>query len=318
MVPLPDERLQALTEEWNSAKTTPSGIRFVDIAGIVEGASQGEGLGNKFLSHIRAVDAIAHVVRCFKDENVVNVMSELNPKSAADIITTELLLADIQQCQGALDKWTKKAKCGDKDAIAKCNALNDCVKAFNDGIPARRLNGIPPEILSEFQFLTAKPLMYVANTDEGEADAALLKPLQERAQAEGAALVALCTKLEAEIVQLPADERSAYYEAAGITSPGLARLAQAGKDLLGLICFFTAGPQETRAWLISKGTMAVKAVGKIHTDIERGFIRAEIYRFDDLKKLGSYKAVQEKNLVTLEGKEYIMQDGDCAYFRFSV
>jgi GTP-binding protein YchF len=318
VVPLPDERLQVLAHEWESAKVTPSGIRFVDIAGIVEGASQGEGLGNKFLSHIRAVDAIAHVVRCFKDENVVNVMSELNPKSAADIITTELLLADIQQCQAALDRWTKKAKSGDKESIAKCNALTDCVKAFNDGIPARQLKNIPPEILTEFQFLTAKPLMYVANTDEGTPDEALLKPLQERAKAEGAALVTLCTKLEAEIVQLPAEERAAYYESAGIASPGLSRLAQAGKELLKLICFFTAGPQETRAWLIPQGTPAVKAAGKIHTDIERGFIRAEIYKFDDLKKLGSYKAVQEKNLVTLEGKEYIMQDGDCVYFRFSV
>jgi len=318
VVPLPDERLQFFANEWSSAKVTPSGIRFVDIAGIVEGASQGEGLGNKFLAHIRSVDAIAHVVRCFKDENVVNVMTELNPQSAADIITTELLLADIQQCQSAVDRWTKKAKCGDKDAIAKCDALNNCMKAFNDGIPARRLNDIPPEILNEFQFLTAKPLMYVANTDEGTPDEVLLKPLRDRAALEGAVLVAICTKLEAEIVQLPPEERDEYYQSAGITSPGLARLAQAGKELLGLICFFTAGPQETRAWLIPKGTTAHKAAGKIHTDIERGFIRAEIYKYDDLKRLGSYKAVQEKNLVTLEGKDYIMQDGDAAYFRFSV
>src|ERR1700691_3936076 len=158
VVPLPDERLGFLAQEWNSAKVTPSGIRFVDIAGIVEGASQGQGLGDKFLAHIRAVGVIAHVVRCFKDENVVNVMTELNPQSAADIITTELLLADIQQCQAAVDRWSKKAKSGDKDSIAKCNALNDCMKAFNEGVPARRLNNIPPEILTEFQFLTAKPL----------------------------------------------------------------------------------------------------------------------------------------------------------------
>ncbi|MBF0512243.1 MAG: redox-regulated ATPase YchF [Candidatus Omnitrophica bacterium] len=318
VVPLPDERLQVLAQEWSSQKVTPSGIRFVDIAGIVEGASQGQGLGNKFLSHIRAVDAIAHVVRCFKDENVVNVMSELNPPSAADIISTELLLADIQQGQKGLDRWSKTAKSGDKDAILRCNVLNDCLKAFNEGMPARRLKDIDPAILNEFQFLTAKPLMYVANTDEGSPDEALLTPLRERAQSEGAALVSLCTKLEAEIVQLPQEERAAYYESAGIASPGLARLAQAGKELLGLVCFFTAGEQETRAWLIPQGTMAVKAAGKIHSDIERGFIRAEIYRFDDFKKLGSYKAIQEKNLVTLEGKEYIMKDGDVVYFRFSV
>ena len=305
-------------EEWNSAKLTPAGIRFVDIAGIVKGASEGEGLGNKFLANIRSVDAIAHVVRCFKDENVVNVMNELNPQSAVDIIETELLLADIQQCQKGLDRWSKIAKSGDKDAIARCNALNDAMKAFNEGIPARRLKDIPSETLNEFQFLTAKPLLYVANTDEGEPDEVLLNPLKERATKEGAALISLCTKLESEIVQLPKEEREEYYQAAGITSPGLARLAQAGKDLLNLICFFTAGPQELRCWLIPKGTIAVKAAGKIHTDIERGFIRAEIYKYTDLEKFGSYKALQEKNLVTLEGKEYLMQDGDVAYFRFSV
>ncbi len=317
VVPLPDERLKDLAEEWQSNKIIPAGIRFVDIAGIVKGASEGEGLGNKFLSHIRAVDAIAHVVRCFSDDNVVNVMSELNPGSAADIIETELLLADIQQCQKGIDRWGKVAKSGDKEAMAKCNVLNDAMKAFNEGIPARRLD-LDPAILQDFQFLTAKPLLYVANTDEGDPNEELLKPLRERAAKEGAALITLCTKIEAEIVQLPAEERSAYYEAAGITSPGLARLAQAGKALLKQACFFTVGPQEARAWLVHEGTPAVKAAGKIHSDIERGFIRAEIYKYDDLKKYGSYKAVQEKNLVTLEGKEYVIKDGDCVYFRFSV
>ncbi len=318
VVPLPDERMNILSKEWGSNKIVPGGIRFVDIAGIVKGASQGEGLGNKFLANIRSVDAIAHVVRCFKDDNVVNVMNELNPQSAVDIIETELLLADIQQCQKALERWTKTAKSGDKEAIAKCNVLNDAMKAFDDGIPARRLTNIPPEVLNEFQFLTAKPLLYVANTDEGTPDEALLQPLKERAAKEGAALITLCTKLEAEIIQLPPEERAEYYESAGITSPGLTRLAKAGKELLGLISFFTAGPQETRAWIIPKGTIAQKAAGKIHSDIERGFIRAEIYRITDLEKLGNYKAVQEKNLVTLEGKEYIMKDGDVAHFRFSV
>ncbi|MBI3602384.1 MAG: redox-regulated ATPase YchF [Candidatus Omnitrophica bacterium] len=318
VVPLPDERLNRLAKEWDSAKMTPAGIRFVDIAGIVKGASEGQGLGNKFLSHIRSVDAIAHVVRCFKDDNVVNVMNDLNPQSAVDIIETELLLADIQQCQKALDRWSKPAKGGDKEAMAKCNILNDAMKAFNEGMAARRFKDVDTAWLNEFQFLTAKPLLYVANTDESNVDEALLNPLRERAAKEGAALVSLCTKLEAEIVQLPAQERAAYYEAAGIALPGLSRLAQAGKALLQLVCFFTAGPQETRAWLIPQGTPALKAAGKIHTDIERGFIRAEIYRFVDLEKLGSYKAVQGKNLVTLEGKEYVIKDGDVAYFRFSV
>ncbi len=318
VVPLPDDRMPVLAQEWGSQKLVPSGIRFVDIAGIVKGASQGEGLGNKFLANIRAVDAIAHVVRCFKDDNVVNVMNELNPKEAVDIIETELLLADIQQCQKGLDRWQKMAKSGDKEAINRCNVLNEAMKAFNEGIPARRLKDLDPVVLNEFQFLTAKPLLYVANTDEGDGDEALLAPLKERAAKEGAALISLCTKLEAEIVQLPQEERKAYYEAAGIASPGLARLAQAGKDLLQQICFFTAGPQEVHAWLIPKNTRALKAAGKIHSDIERGFIRAEIYKYDDLVKYGTYKAVQEKNLVSLEGKDYIMQDGDCVYFRFSV
>ncbi len=317
VVPLPDARMEVFAKEWNSQKLVPAGIRFVDIAGIVKGASEGQGLGNKFLANIRSVDAIAHVVRCFKDDNVVNVMDALDPKEAADIIETELLLADIQQAQKGLEKWMKTAKSGDKDAKARCEMLDTMLKNFNDGKPARN-QGLPPESYAEFQFLTGKPLLYVANTDEGEPDEALLKPLRERAAKEGAALITLCTKLEAEIVQLPLEERTEYYQAAGITSPGLARLAQAGKELLGLICFFTAGPQEVHAWLISKGTRAIKAAGKIHSDIERGFIRAEIYKYADLEKLGTYKAVQEKNLVTLEGKDYIMQDGDAAYFRFSV
>ncbi len=317
VVPLPDGRMEVFAKEWGSQKLVPAGIRFVDIAGIVKGASEGEGLGNKFLANIRSVDAIAHVVRCFKDDNVVNVMSELNPGEAADIIETELLLADIQQAQKALEKWMKTAKSGDAEAKKRVEVLNVLVKGFNEGKPARN-QGLPLEDYAEFQFLTGKPLLYVANTDEGEADPLLLKPLQERAAKEGAALITLCTKLEAEIVQLPPEERAEYYQAAGIASPGLARLAQAGKELLGLTCFFTAGPQEVHAWLIPKGTRAVKAAGKIHSDIERGFIRAEIYKYDDLAKLGSYKALQEKNLVTLEGKDYIMQDGDAVHFRFSV
>jgi ribosome-binding ATPase len=317
VVPLPDERLSRLSDEWRSAKITPAGIRFVDIAGLVKGASEGEGLGNKFLANIRSVDAIAHVVRCFKDDNVVNVMSELDPLGASEIIETELMLADLQQAQKAYDKWIKPAKSGDKDAKAKCEVLDAAIKGLNEGMPVRRQN-LEMDKIQEFQFLTGKPLLYVANTDEQTPDEALLKPLQERAAKEGAALISLCTKFEAEIVQLPPEERRDYYDAAGIGTPGLARLAQAGRDLLGLVCFFTAGEQETRAWLIPKGTRAVKAAGKIHSDIERGFIRAEIYRYQDLVDLGSYKAVQEAHKVTLEGKDYEIQEGDVVYFRFSV
>ncbi len=317
VVPLPDARLKRLAEEFHSAKITPAGIRFVDIAGLVKGASQGEGLGNKFLSNIREVDAIAHVVRCFHDDNVVNIMSDIDPLGAADIIETELLLADIQQCQKAIERVIKPAKSGDKAAKEKLAILEEALRAFNEGKPAR-LQKIPVDIHREFQFLTAKPVLYVANTDEGKMDPSLIAPLQERAKKENAMVVPLCTKLEAEIVQLPSEERAAYYEAAGIVSPGLAALAKAGEQLLSLACFFTAGPQEARAWLIPKGTKAVKAAGKIHSDIERGFIRAEIYKYADLERLGNYKALQERNLITLEGKDYQIQDGDVVYFRFSV
>lgn len=317
VVPLPDERLTRLAEEFDSQKITPDGIRFVDIAGLVKGASQGEGLGNKFLSHIRSVDAIAHVVRCFTDDNVVNVLSRIDPLEAADIIETELLLADLQQAQKAYEKYSKPAKSGDQEAQKKVELLQGAIAGFDQGKSARTLN-LPVELVNEFQFLTAKLLLYVANTDEGAPPEAMLAPLKERAKQENARVIALCTKLEAEILQLPPQERASYYEASGITTPGLGILAKAGQELLNLICFFTAGPKETRAWLVPKGTKAVKAAGKIHSDIERGFIRAEVYKYDDLVRLGSYRAVQEKGLLALEGKDYEVKDGDVVYFRFSV
>lgn len=318
MVPLPDQRLQVLAEKFSSQKITPAGIRFVDIAGLIKGASQGEGLGNKFLSHIRSVDAVAQVVRCFHDDNVINVMNTLDPLSAVETIETELLLADLQQAQKAFDKLKGLAQAGDKNAREKTTILEQLMAGFNQGISARHQKTIPPEILNEFQFLTAKPLLYVANTDEQNVPEELLAPIRARAKKDNARLVVLCAKLEAEIVQLPPEERAVYYESAGITSPGLAALARAGQDLLGLVCFFTAGPKETRAWLIPRGTKALKAAGKIHSDIERGFIRAEVYKYDDLVRLGNYKAVQEKGLVSLEGKDYEIQDADVVYFRFSI
>jgi ribosome-binding ATPase len=319
VVPIPDERLSRLSEEFGgSTKITPASIRFVDIAGLVKGASTGEGLGNQFLGNIRSVDAIAHVVRCFKDDNVVNVMNELNPSEAADIIETELILSDLQSAQKAFDKWMRPAKSGDKDAKAKCEVLEAILKGLNEAVPVRMQKGLDMALVREFQFITAKPVLYVANTGENGADEELMAPLRARAAKEGAAIVPLCTTFEAEIVQLPAEERKEYYDAAGIGSPGLQRLAHAGLDLLGLTCFFTAGKQETRAWVIEKGTRAVKAAGKIHSDIERGFIRAEIYNYADLIALGSYKAVQEAKKVTLEGKDYEMKEGDVVYFRFSV
>lgn len=317
IVPLPDQRLNILAEKFNSEKITPAGVRFVDIAGLVKGASQGEGLGNKFLAHIRAVDAIAHVVRCFQDENVINVMDKVDPLNAVEVIETELLLADLQQMEKAKEKVEKTAKSGDAKSREKLAAIEGIIAGFNSGKTARMQN-LPRDLIDEFQFLTSKPLLYVANTDETNVDPKLLEPLDLRAKKDNARVVVLCTKLEAEIVQLPPEERSAYYEAAGITSPGLALLAKTGQELLDQVCFFTAGPKEARAWLIPRGTKAVKAAGKIHSDIERGFIRAEVYNYDDLVRLGSYKAVQEKGLVALEGKDYEIKDGDVVYFRFSV
>lgn len=317
IVPLSDERMNFLAQKVDSQKIVPAGIRFVDIAGIVKGASKGEGLGNKFLSHIRAVDAIVHVVRCFKDDDVVNVTGDLNPAHAADIIETELLLADLQQAENAVEKLKKIAKSGDAEARAKTIMLNDIIENFNAG-KSIRVQKLDQDEIAEFQFLTAKPLLYVANTDEENTCPDMIADLEARAKAEGAGMVVLCTKMEAEIVELPPEDRASYYEAAGISSPGLTKLAQAAHKLLDQICFFTTGPKETRAWIVQRGDKAPRAAGKIHSDMERGFIRAEVFKYDDLVKYGSEQELKSKGLVTLEGKEYEMQDGDVVHFRFSV
>lgn len=317
IVPLADERLDFLAETFSSAKKVPAGIRFVDIAGLVKGASQGEGLGNKFLSHIRSVDAVCHVIRCFKNDDVVNVMGDLDPLEAADTIETELLLADIQQAERAIDRLQKNAKSGKAEDKAKLAQMQEIIKRFNDGDSAR-VQKLDPALLKEYQFLTAKPTLYVANTDETGPLEEIMGPLTERAAKENAEVVTLCGKLEAEILELPEEERQEYYKEAGIVSPGLARLARAGEKLLGQVCFFTAGPEESRAWMIPKGTTASKAAGKIHSDIERGFIRAETYKIADLKEYGEYSKLQAKGLVSLEGKDYEVKEGDVIYFRFSV
>ena len=317
VVPLPDPRLATLGKMFASEKVTPAGIKFVDIAGLVKGASQGEGLGNKFLSHIRAVDAIAHVVRCFHDPDVVNVLGKIDPGEAADIIETELLLSDLQQAQKALERLEGPARSGDKKARERLDLMKSIVKGFEEGRSARSQN-IPADLQLEQGFLTGKHVLFLANCDEKGPEPDLLAAIQARATRENAQVVALCAKMEAEIVQLPPEERATFYESAGITSPGLAELANAGKKLLKVMTYFTAGPEESRAWLIPEGTRAQKAAGKIHSDIERGFIRAEKYRYDDLVRHGSVKALQEKGLVSMEGKDYIMLDGDVVYFRFNV
>lgn len=317
IVPLPDSRLEFLSEKNNSAKILPAGIRFTDIAGIVKGASKGEGLGNKFLSHIRAVEALVHVVRCFQDDDVVNVLGDLDPDGAAETIETELLLADMQQAQKAMEKYRKVAKSGNKEAQEKFSVLEKITAGLNEGNSVRTQD-VDVDSIEEYQFLTAKPILYVANTDEDNSSPELIEKLRERASNEGAGLVVLCAKMEAEIIQLPDEDRTEYYEAAGITQPGLATMAQAGVDLLNLVCFFTSGETETRAWLIPRGYKAPQAAGKIHTDFERGFIRAEVYKYKDLVELGDYLKIKEKGLLALEGKEYQVEDGDIVHFRFNV
>lgn len=317
IVPLPDKRMQVLSKCNDSRKEVPAGIRFVDIAGLVKGASKGEGLGNKFLSNIRSCEAIAHVVRCFEDDDVVNVMGGLDPDGAAEIIEMELMIADMQQIEKVLERMRKIAKTGDKDAQYKMPHLEQALKGLEDGQSVRSM-GLPRDIVDEYQFLSGKPILYVANIDENNTAPEAIDKLKARAEREGAELVILCAKMEAEIVQLPEEDRSDYYEAAGIDQPGLHTLAQAGSRLLKLICYFTSGETETRAWLIPEGTKAPQAAGKIHTDFERGFIRAEVYAYDDLIKHGSESALRAEGLIRLEGKEYVMQDGDVVHFRFNV
>ena len=298
VVEVPDKRISVLTDMYHPKSVVPAVMRFVDIAGLVAGASKGEGLGNKFLSHIRETDAIAEVVRCFEDENITHVSGSVDPLRDIDIINTELCLADLETTQKRADRLNKIAKSGDKAAKAE----------------------LP--LLKELNLLTLKPILYICNVAEDEAATATENPLVQKvtefAAAEGSQVVAVSAKIESEIAELPDDEAAMFLEELGLPEAGLTKLIHASYALLGLINFFTAGADEVRAWTIVKGTRAQKAAGKIHTDIERGFIRAEIVSYDDLIACGSELAAKEKGLVRLEGKDYPMQDGDVTYFRFNV
>lgn len=322
VVAVPDERLDVLTKLYSSKKTTPASVRFVDIAGLVKGASKGEGLGNKFLEHIRQVDAIAHVVRCFDDENITHVADTIDPLRDIDTIQTELCLADLDVVEKRLAKVAKLLKSGSKDAKLEADILERVKKFLDDAKPARQLNLTDDEltIIRDANLLTLKPTLYVANVAEDDLaeDNAYVQKVRALAAAEGARVVVICAKVEEEIAELDADEAKEFLADLGLDSSGLDRLIHAAFDLLGLMTFLTAGPDECRAWTIAKGTPAVKAAGKIHSDIERGFIRAEIVNYDDLIRLGSVTAARDKGLVRLEGKDYIMQDGDVTYFRFNV
>jgi len=317
IVPVRDPRLYQLSEIFQSKKTVPAGVRFVDIAGLVKGASKGEGLGNKFLSHIREVDAIAQVIRCFRDANVVDVTGDLNPIQSLEVIGTELLLADLDQAQKLREKFLGSARSGQKDAKETVALLEKAIDGFNKGVPARRQD--LGDAQQRYQFLSGKPLLYVANVGENELEGnPLAQQLIDYAKGEEAEVVVLSAKIESEIAQLPEAERKEFLGSLGLKESGLDRLVHAGQKLLHLMTFFTSGPDESRAWSIPKGTTAVKAAGKIHSDIERGFIRAEIYSYDDIVQYRSEAALKEKGLIRLEGKEYVMKDNDVVYFRFNV
>ena len=307
VVTVPDERLDVLTKMYNSKKTTPASVRFVDIAGLVKGASKGEGLGNKFLEHIRQVDAIAHVVRCFEDSNITHVADTIDPLRDIDTINTELCLADLEIVDKRITKVEKLLKSGSKEAKMEVEILRKLKTALDEAKPASSIDLTDDELgmLRDVNLLTLKPTLYVANVSEDEVadfdDNPHVKKVQELAKSEGNQIVVICAKVESEIAELDDDEAKEFLTDLGLDSSGLDKLIHAAFDLLGLMTFLTS-----------------KAAGKIHSDIERGFIRAEIVNYDDLVKLGSVNAARDKGLVRLEGKDYIMQDGDVTYFRFNV
>ena len=324
MVCVPDKRVDVMTEMYSSAKTTYAVIEFVDIAGLVRGASKGEGLGNKFLSHIREVDAIVHVVRCFEDDNIIHVDGKIDPIRDLETINLELIFSDIEMLERRIDR-AKKALKGDKSVAAEIEVLEKVLHVLEEGKCARtvELDEDERKILSETPLLTMKPVIYVANVSEDEAgsepvDNHHYMGLKELAKAENAEILSICAAIEAEIAELDADEKKMFLEDMGIEESGLDRLIKASYSLLGLISYLTAGPTESRAWTIRKGTKAPGAAGKIHSDFERGFIRAEVVAYDDLIRLGSMAAAKDAGLVRSEGKEYVVKDGDIILFRFNV
>jgi GTP-binding protein YchF len=321
VVPVPDERLQQLANIVHPEKILPTTVEFVDIAGLVAGASQGEGLGNQFLSHIRETDAIAHVVRCFDSTDIIHVSGKVNPIADIEVIDTELALADLQSAEKALERATKNAKSGDKDAIRK-RSLFERVKAHLDQVkPVRSLQLTEEERrdVRELQMLTAKPIMYVANVSEsGFINNPYLDAVEERAKGEGAIVVPVCAAIEAEISQLDEADRADFLKELGLKEPGLDRVIRGGYKLLGLQTFFTAGPKEVRAWTVRAGATAPQAAGVIHTDFERGFIRAEVIAFNDYLAGKGEAGAKEAGKLRLEGKEYVVHEGDVMHFRFNV
>ncbi len=325
VVAVPDSRLDVLAEMYHPEKYTPAVLEFVDIAGLVKGASKGEGLGNKFLSHIREVDAIVHVVRCFEDENVIHVDGSVDPARDIDTIQTELVLADIETVTKRLEKAQHLLKNGDKKYADEVETAEAVMAHLNEGKPARTapLNKEQREIMESWFLLTSKKVVYAANISEndvgeGAEELPMVQQVKRIATEEGSQVLVICAKLEEEIAQLDPEEKQMFLDEMGIGKSGLDRLVTLGYELLGYISFLTAGPKEVRAWTIERGTKAPQAAGKIHSDFERGFIRAEIVSYDDLVREGSMTACKEKGLVRSEGKDYVMKDGDVTLFRFNV
>lgn len=324
IVEVPDHRLDRLVEMVKPKSIVPTVTEFVDIAGLVRGASKGEGLGNKFLSHIREVDAIVHVVRCFRDTNVTHVEGDIGPARDIETVEMELILSDIETLERRLDRSRKMLKTQSKKYEVEVALLERIQKTLDAGEPVRSLHLEPEEeaIIKDAHLLTSKPVLYAANVAEDDLPDAsgnqLVEEVRQIAAAENSEVIVVCAKIEAEIAELEDEEKAEFLQDLGLEESGLDKLIRAGYRLLGLITFFTAGAPEARAWTIRKGTKAPQAAGKIHTDIERGFIRAEVVSYDDLISSGSQLAAKEKGLVRLEGKEYVMNDGDVVYFRFNV
>ena len=328
-VEVPDERLDRIHALSQTGNKIPTVIQFVDIAGLVEGASQGEGLGNKFLGNIREVDAIAHVLRCFEDPDVTHVIGSVDPVRDREIVETELALADLDSVQRRLEKVEKKAKSGEKDAILEKSVLDKALAALEQGRPLRELEltGDEPRVLRSFQLLTSKPVLYVANVGEDdlpEAENEWTRKLRDAVEhdAPGArdheAVVTICSALEAELSEMPADERQLFLAEMGLKETGLSRLIRAAYQLLGLYTFFTTGEKESRAWTIPAGFTAAQAAGTIHSDFERGFIRAETIHVREFEQVGSWKAARDTGRLRSEGRDYTVVDGDIMLFRFNV
>ncbi len=321
VVPMPDPRLDNIAAIVNPAQVIPTSMTFVDIAGLVEGASEGEGLGNQFLANIRETDAIAHVVRCFSDENVMHVSNSINPEHDIEIINTELLLADLETIHKAVNKVSRIAKSGDKDSLARMDLLQSLQAHINEGNPARTFDLTKEQMpeLKDLHLLTMKPVLYIANVDEdGIRDNPLLTTVEKIAATESSEVVAICNKLEAELSELDDQERDEFLQELGMDEPGLDRVIRAGYKLLGLQTFFTAGPKEARAWTVKQGASAPTAAGVIHTDFEKGFIRAEVIGYDDFIACNGEARAREAGKWRLEGRDYIIRDGDVVHFRFNV